>query len=156
MEIVLTNRHLNTLAATAALLCCLTLSQTPALAQALPVPAAGTMTDFPEAHELPDPKLDYKIAFNVETMAASPDQVSPALKGIGTLINTFEKHGVSPSHMHFTAVFHGTLFAPGMWPPRNTPSCGYSGMCVTSPLNSPGERTSISGFFAWLWARASS
>jgi intracellular sulfur oxidation DsrE/DsrF family protein len=107
MEIFLTNRHLNTLAATGALLCCLALSQTPSFAQALPVPAAGTMKDFPEAHELPDPKLDYKIAFNVETMAGSPDQVSPALKGIGTLINTFEKHGVSPSHMHFTAVFHG-------------------------------------------------
>jgi intracellular sulfur oxidation DsrE/DsrF family protein len=107
MEISLTNRLLSTLAAAGALACCLTLSQTPAFAQALPVPAAGTMKDFPEAHELPDPKLDYKIAFNVETMASSPDQVSPALKGIGTLINTFEKHGVSPSHMHFTAVFHG-------------------------------------------------
>jgi hypothetical protein len=55
MEIFLTNRLSSTLAATAALLCCLTLSQTPAFAQALPVPAAGTMKDFPEAHELPDP-----------------------------------------------------------------------------------------------------
>jgi hypothetical protein len=39
------------------------------------------MKDFPEAHELPDPKLDYKIAFNVETMASSPDQVSRRSRG---------------------------------------------------------------------------
>ena len=56
----------------------------------------------------------------------------------------------------FAAVFHGTLFAPGMWPPRSTPSCGYSGMCVISPLYSPGERTSISGLPALLCASASS
>jgi intracellular sulfur oxidation DsrE/DsrF family protein len=109
----LTYRPLNALRnnlaakAIAAALFCLPVSQTPAFAQALPVPDAGTMKDFPEAHELPDPKLDYKIVFNIETMAPSPDQVSPALKMIGTLINTYEKHGVSPSHMHLVAVFHG-------------------------------------------------
>ena len=40
---------------------------------------------------------------------------------------------------------HGTLLAVGTWPPRMAPSCGYSGMCSNSPLNSPGERTSTSG-----------
>jgi intracellular sulfur oxidation DsrE/DsrF family protein len=65
------------------------------------------MTDFPEAHELPDPSLDYKIVFDVQTLAPTPDKVSPALQYIATIINTYEKHGVAPSHLHITAVFHG-------------------------------------------------
>src|SRR5215208_8409135 len=56
----------------------------------------------------------------------------------------------------FAARAQGTLFAPGTCPPRNTPSCGYSGMCVFLPLNSSGERTSTSGFFALLCASVSS
>ena len=44
----------------------------------------------------------------------------------------------------------GTFFAPGMWPPRSTPSCGYSGMCVRSPENSCGLRTSIIGRPAFM------
>lgn len=111
METLLINRlsHMlrHHLAAAAALMVCFAFSQTPASAQALAVPAAGAMTDFPEAHELPDPSLNYKIVFDVQSMASSPDQVNPALKMIGTLINTYEKHGVSPAHLHLTAVFHG-------------------------------------------------
>jgi len=61
----------------------------------------------------------------------------------------------SPDRPNLAAVFQGTLFAPGTWPPRSTPSCGYSGICVISPLNSPGDRTSISGFPALLCEKVS-
>jgi intracellular sulfur oxidation DsrE/DsrF family protein len=105
MENALTNR-LSTLIAAAALFC-LAASAPAALAQGLAIPAGGAMTDFPGAHELPDPSLDYKIVFSVESMAASPDKVGPGLQYIAAIVNTYEKHGVAPSHLHITAVFHG-------------------------------------------------
>jgi intracellular sulfur oxidation DsrE/DsrF family protein len=85
--------------------------QAPAYAQTAPITGVPSMKDFPGANELPDPSLDYKIVFDVGTMAESPDQVSPALKMIGALINTYEQHGVSPSHLHLQAVFHGPTIA---------------------------------------------
>ena len=33
--------------------------------------------------------------------------MNSGLKTIGALINTYESHGVSPSHLHLQAVFHG-------------------------------------------------
>jgi intracellular sulfur oxidation DsrE/DsrF family protein len=33
--------------------------------------------------------------------------VNPAIKMVGALINAYESHGVSPGHLHITAVFHG-------------------------------------------------
>lgn len=89
----------------AALICSAALA--PAHAQSAPITGVPSMKDFPGANELPDPKLDYKIAFDMNTMAESPDQVNPGLKMIGALINTYESHGVSPDHLHLQAVFHG-------------------------------------------------
>src|SRR5579883_3220482 len=37
---------------------------------------------------------------------------------------------------------HGMFRAPGMWPPRCAPSCGYAGIAMSSPVNSCGLRTS--------------
>lgn len=93
------------LAIAAALFCC-TGALAPANAQTL-IPNLPSMKNFPNAHELPDPSLNYKIVFNVKTMASSPDKISPALVMIGVLINTYERHGVPADHLHFQAVFHG-------------------------------------------------
>jgi len=90
----------------AALLCAGALAA-PVFAQTAPITGVPSMKDFAGANELPDPSLDYKIAFDMNTMADSPDQVNPGLKMIGALINTYESHGVSPSHLHLQAVFHG-------------------------------------------------
>ena len=95
----------------AAALVCAAAIAAPAYAQTAPITGVPSMKDFPGANELPDPSLDYKIAFDVNTMAESPDQVSPALKMIGALINTYEQHGVSPDHLHLQAVFHGPTIA---------------------------------------------
>jgi intracellular sulfur oxidation DsrE/DsrF family protein len=95
----------------AAALICSAALVAPAYAQTAPITGVPSMKDFPGANELPDPSLDYKIAFDVNTMAESPDQVSPALKMIGALINTYEQHGVSPDHLHLQAVFHGPTIA---------------------------------------------
>ncbi|MES2293857.1 MAG: DsrE family protein [Pseudomonadota bacterium] len=90
----------------AAALICATAFAAPAYAQTAPITGVPSAKDFPGANEMPDPSLDYKIAFDMNTME-SPDQVNSGLKMIGALINTYESHGVSPSHMHLQAVFHG-------------------------------------------------
>jgi len=73
----------------------------------LVIPQGGVMRDIPGAHELPDPNIDYKIVFDIRTVADSSDSVSPGLKEVATLINTFRKNGVTAEHMHLVAVFHG-------------------------------------------------
>jgi intracellular sulfur oxidation DsrE/DsrF family protein len=75
----------------------------------LAIPGLPVARDIPGAHELPDPKLDYKIIFDVqsETAGNKPEEVSPSLVMITALINTYEKYGVSPDHLHLWAVFHG-------------------------------------------------
>ena len=90
----------------AALLCSAGLIA-PAFAQTAPITGVPAMKDFPGANELPDPKLDYKIAFDMTTMGESPDKVLPGLMMIGAIINTYESHGVAPDHLHLVAVFHG-------------------------------------------------
>ncbi len=90
-----------------ALLVALAMQHAPAVAQTLPVPQAGTMREIPGAHELPDPTLDYKIVFDIRSVADSADHVSPALEDVARLINTFRKYGVPSEHMHLFAVFHG-------------------------------------------------
>lgn len=87
----------------------LALLAAPAFAQSAPIPGVPSMRDIPGAHELPDPKLDYKIIFDVQSDKAGdkPDAVSPSLVTMAVLINTYEKNGVPPDHLHFSAIFHG-------------------------------------------------
>ena len=89
---------------TAAFLGCLTM---PTAAQTLAVPSAPVMVDIPDAQEKPDASLDYKIVFDMQTAGATAGDMSPGLRMIGTLINTYEKYGVAPDHLHLQAVFHG-------------------------------------------------
>jgi intracellular sulfur oxidation DsrE/DsrF family protein len=73
----------------------------------LPVPSAGVVPEVAGATDKPDASLDYKLAFDVRSMADSADAINPALLGIGKLLNTYRKMGVPANHMHATAVFHG-------------------------------------------------
>jgi len=100
----LSSKMLGSALAAVAVLGCLTM---PAVAQTLAVPSASIMVDIPDAHEKPDPSLDYKIVFDMQTVGATAGDISPGLKTIGTLINTYEKYGVAPDHLHLQAVFHG-------------------------------------------------
>ncbi len=90
----------------AAALICAAAFAAPAYAQTAPITGAPSAKDFPGANEMPDPSLDYKIVFDMNTVG-SPDEVNSGLKMIGAVINTYESHGVSPSHLHLQAVFHG-------------------------------------------------
>jgi len=71
------------------------------------VPSVGRMGDIPDAREKPDPTLDYKIVFDIRTSADAPGDISPALRSVAALINTYRHYGVQPAHLHLAAVFHG-------------------------------------------------
>jgi intracellular sulfur oxidation DsrE/DsrF family protein len=74
-------------------------------ASALPVASQSVAKDFANAHELPDPKVDYKVVFSVAAVV-KPDEVHPTLKTIGLYLNTLAKNGVPANHRHIAAVFH--------------------------------------------------
>lgn len=71
------------------------------------VPSAGVVPDVPGAPDKPDPARMYKFVFDVQSLADNADGVSPALTGIGRLLNTYRGYGVPADHLQVTAVFHG-------------------------------------------------
>src|ERR1700734_1348218 len=72
--------------------------------QALPLPDQPVATDIPSAHELPDPKMDYKIVFDIGKAADKIDDVNPGLPFIARYYNTLAKYGVPADHRRFVVV----------------------------------------------------
>lgn len=80
-----------------------------ALAQAekpLAVPGFGVATDIPNAKELPDPNMTYKVLFDVSKAAAKPDEVNPILDALARYLNTLDKWGVPAEHRKLAVIFH--------------------------------------------------
>ena len=73
---------------------------------ALLVPGYEAARDLPGAHELPDPKTDYKVVFADGQDAKNPGDVNPMLPTIATYVNTLGKHGVPAEHRHIVIMFH--------------------------------------------------
>ncbi len=73
----------------------------------LPVSGYDAAKDVPGAHELPDPKIDYKVVFDIAEGAKSPaTDVNPMLPAIARYVNTLAKNGVPAEHRHIAAVVH--------------------------------------------------
>lgn len=75
----------------------------PALAQAqsMPAPAYPAANNVPDANELPDPNMTYKVVFDLSKGAPAPDKVKPGLVGVARFVNTLAKYGVAekpPAH----------------------------------------------------------
>jgi intracellular sulfur oxidation DsrE/DsrF family protein len=85
-------------------------SAAPRLAQAaeeLAVPGYPVASDVPGAHELPDPTLDYKIAWGIGRGAEDPTtEVNPNLPTIARYVNTLAKWGVPADKRHIIVMFH--------------------------------------------------
>jgi intracellular sulfur oxidation DsrE/DsrF family protein len=77
-----------------------------AMAQDLPIPGVEPAKDQPGAHEYPDPKLTYKIVFDLPGGPDTPDKVNPGLRGVAEFINTLAKYNVPASHRIIAVVFH--------------------------------------------------
>jgi intracellular sulfur oxidation DsrE/DsrF family protein len=76
-----------------------------AAADALPVASAKPAKGFAGAHEMPDPKTDYKVVFSVSAKVKD-DEVHPTLKMIGQYLNTLAENGVPAKNRHIAAMFH--------------------------------------------------
>src|SRR5258708_26010911 len=74
--------------------------------QALPTPGVDAAIDFPSEHEVPDPNLVYKVAFDIGKASPKIDEMSPGLLKIAEYYNTLAKHGVAADHRKFVVVFH--------------------------------------------------
>jgi intracellular sulfur oxidation DsrE/DsrF family protein len=81
----------------------------PARAQSappLPVPGYDAARDLPGAHELPDPKTDYRVLFSVGQPGKDANGVNPMLPTIARYLNTLAKYGVPAEHRHLIVLFH--------------------------------------------------
>ena len=73
----------------------------------LAVPGYAVAADVPGAHELPDPTLDYKIAWGIGRGAEDPTaEVNPSLPTIARYVNTLAKWGVPQEKRHIIVMFH--------------------------------------------------
>jgi len=73
----------------------------------LAVPGYAVAVDVPGAHELPDPTLDYKIAWGIGQGATDPTaEVNPALPTVARYVNTLAKWGVPKDKRHIIVMFH--------------------------------------------------
>jgi len=73
----------------------------------LAVPGYPVAVDVPGAHELPDPALDYKIAWGIGQGAQDlTAEVNPALPTIARYVNTLAKWGVPQDKRHIIVMFH--------------------------------------------------
>ncbi len=73
---------------------------------ALVVPDMSVATDIPNAHELPDPNMNYKVVFSVNRDPQSPSDMNPMFNAIATYLNTLGQHGVPPENRNIVAMIH--------------------------------------------------
>ena len=71
------------------------------------VPGYDAARDVAGAKELPDPKIDYKVLFDIAQGAKAPAKdINPVLPAIARYLNTLAKYGVPADHRHIAVVFH--------------------------------------------------
>ncbi len=74
--------------------------------QALPVPGVDAARDVPGAKEMPDPKTEYKVLFDVAAAAPKATDVNPMLETAARYLNTLAKTGVPADHRKIAVIFH--------------------------------------------------
>jgi len=74
----------------------------------LAVPGSAVAKEVPNAKELPDPNMTYKVLFDVSKAAPKPDQVNPVLDALARYLNTLDKWGVPAEHRKLAVIFHQT------------------------------------------------
>lgn len=86
----------------------------PSLVQAAPagqfypvIPQFGGIVSVPDAAEQPDPKLRYRVVFNITKSAASPDKINPSLEKVARFVNLLGADKVRPVAGDIVAIIHG-------------------------------------------------
>ncbi|HTT07139.1 MAG TPA: DsrE family protein [Steroidobacteraceae bacterium] len=75
-------------------------------AQRLPVPSAGLPGFIAGMKEVPDPGLDYRVLFDLQSAAPArgPD---PRLQTVARYLNSLAEYGVPPLRRHLVVLVHG-------------------------------------------------
>ena len=70
------------------------------------IPGFGGIVAVPSAAERPDPKLRYRVLFNVTKAASSPDKVNPSLEKVARFVNLLGADKVHPAG-DIAVIIHG-------------------------------------------------
>ena len=70
------------------------------------IPGFGGIVAVPSAAERPDPKLRYRVLFNVSKAASSPDKVNPSLEKVARFVNLLGADKVHPAG-DIAVIIHG-------------------------------------------------
>ncbi|HEX4049998.1 MAG TPA: DsrE family protein [Steroidobacteraceae bacterium] len=76
------------------------------LAQRLPVPSAGLPGFIAGMKEVPDPGLDYRVLFDLQS-AAPATGADPRLQSVARYLNSLAEYGVPPIRRHLVVLVHG-------------------------------------------------
>ncbi len=79
---------------------------TPLPAQTLAIAGGPVARDVPGAKDLPNPKVTYKVVFDIAKAAPKIDDVNPGLETVVRYVNTLAKYGVPADHRKIAVVFH--------------------------------------------------
>jgi intracellular sulfur oxidation DsrE/DsrF family protein len=77
-----------------------------ARAQRLPVPSAGLPGFIAGMKEVPDPGLDYRVLFDLQS-AAPATGADPRLQAVARYLNSLAEYGVPPPRRHLVVLVHG-------------------------------------------------
>ncbi|WP_454883554.1 DsrE family protein [Sphingomonas oryzagri] len=72
------------------------------------IPQFGGIMPVPNAAERPDPKLRYRVVFNITKAAASPDKINPSLEKVARFVNLLGEDKVRPATGDIVAIIHGS------------------------------------------------
>lgn len=75
-------------------------------AQRLPVPSAGLPGFIAGMKEVPDPGLDYRVLFDLQS-AAPATGADPRLQTVARYLNSLAEYGVPPLRRHLVVLVHG-------------------------------------------------
>ena len=67
----------------------------------------GKITSLPNAAMQPDPKIKYRVAFNISKAPAEPDLVNAGLEKVARYMNLLAAGGVPPAEAEVVVVVHG-------------------------------------------------
>lgn len=72
----------------------------------LAIPGFGVASEVADPKIAPNPKMTYKVLFDVAKAAPKPDQVNPMLDALARYLNTLDKWGVPLEHRKLAVIFH--------------------------------------------------
>ena len=71
------------------------------------IPQFGGIMPVPSAAERPDPKLRYRVLFNITKAAPSPDKINPSLEKVARFVTLLGADKVRPAAGDIVAIIHG-------------------------------------------------